>query len=472
MDYAIIALLIIAIVLSVYQIAVAKKPKQAATAMDRRDKEDIVGAFSSNVQVISSALATSAEHSSKEVKTNLTNMSEKIVENRVATERRLCDIERSLAESLDQIRQALERNISTMRNSNEAKLAEIQKTVHEKLMENSAQTEARLSDTKKHLADTLDQIHQTLERNITTLREGNEAKLAEIQKTVDEKLTKTLNDRFNESFKVLAGELERVTKTIGEMQKISSEVGTLSKMLSNVKTTGIFGEIQLGAIIDEILSPEQYEKNVVTNKAGRDPVEYVVKLPGGDDGEVLLPIDSKFPYTIYTDMQVAYENNDFDAFELKKKQLITTVKGMAKDIKEKYINPPHTTNFAVMFLPVEGLYAEVVKLGLVEELRSKYSITVAGPTTMAALLNSLQMGFQTLAIQKKSNEVWTILGMVKAEFAKFGGIMEAVQKKLNGASKELDQLIGVRTRAIDRSLRNVTVSADTPKLIDILDEEA
>ena len=417
MDYAIIALLIIAIVLSVYQIAVAKKPKQAATAMDRRDKEDIVGAFSSNVQVISSALATSAEHSSKEVKTNLTNMSEKIVENRVATERRLCDIERSLAESLDQIRQALERNISTMRKS-------------------------------------------------------NEAKLAEIQKTVDEKLTKTLNDRFNESFKVLAGELERVTKTIGEMQKISSEVGTLSKMLSNVKTTGIFGEIQLGAIIDEILSPEQYEKNVVTNKAGRDPVEYVVKLPGGDDGEVLLPIDSKFPYTIYTDMQVAYENNDFDAFELKKKQLITTVKGMAKDIKEKYINPPHTTNFAVMFLPVEGLYAEVVKLGLVEELRSKYNITVAGPTTMAALLNSLQMGFQTLAIQKKSNEVWTILGMVKAEFAKFGGIMEAVQKKLNGASKDLDQLIGVRTRAIDRSLRNVTVSADTPKLIDILDEEA
>ncbi|MBE5757231.1 MAG: DNA recombination protein RmuC [Clostridiales bacterium] len=254
------------------------------------------------------------------------------------------------------------------------------------------------------------------------------------------------------------------------MQKISSDVGNLSKMLSNVKTTGILGEIQLGAIIDEILSPEQYLKNVVTNKAGREPVEFAVKLPGGDEGEVLLPIDSKFPYTIYTDMQTSYETNDFDGYEIKKKQLISTIKSMAKDIKDKYINPPTTTNFAVMFLPVEGLYAEVVKMGLVEELRNKYSITVAGPTTMAALLNSLQMGFQTLAIQKKSNEVWSILGAVKTEFSKFGGIIENIQKKLNGASNDLDQLIGVRTRAIDRSLRSVTITGDTSKLLDT-DEE-
>ena len=325
---------------------------------------------------------------------------------------------------------------------------------------------------EKKLEERLELMRQSLERNIKTMQENNEKKLADIQKTVDEKLTKTLNDRFNESFKVLSEELTKVSRTIGEMQKISADVGNLSKMLSNVKTTGILGEIQLGAIIDEILSPEQYAKNIVTNKAGRDPVEFVIKLPGGDDGEVLLPIDSKFPYTVYTDMQAAYEQNNVEEFEAKKKQLIATIRSMAKDIKEKYINPPVTTNFAVMFLPVEGLYAEVVKLGLVDELRTKHSITVAGPTTMAALLNSLQMGFQTLAIQKKSNEVWNILGVVKSEFSKFGKIIEGIQKKLNGANADLDQLLGVRTRAIDRSLRNITALEDTDNLLQLPSDEA
>jgi DNA recombination protein RmuC len=288
------------------------------------------------------------------------------------------------------------------------------------------------------------------------MQSNNEKKLEEIQKTVDEKLTKTLNDRFAESFKILTDELARVSKTIGEMQKISSDVGNLTRMLSNVKTTGILGEIQLGAIIDEILTTEQYKKNVVTSKTSRDPVEFAVKLPGGDDGEVLLPIDSKFPYTIYTDMQTAYEENNFTEFEAKRKQLVNTVRSMAKDIKEKYVNPPHTTNFAVMFLPIEGLYAEVVKLGLVEELRAKYSITVAGPTTMAALLNSLQMGFKTLAIQKRSSEVWDTLGAVKTEFEKFEKTLLAVQTRLEGANKELDALVTTRTRAIQRKLRGVT----------------
>ena len=417
METTILILLIVAIViLTVILVKLFVKKSDGVDSMDKRDKEEIVSAFSSNISIISTALQTSQENSSKEVKANLENMSSKINENRQATEERLSTIERKLQDSLEQIR-------------------------------------------------------QTLERNIRSIQESNEKKLAEIQNTVDEKLTKTLNDRFSESFKILTDELAKVSQTIGEMQKISSDVGNLSKMLSNVKTTGILGEIQLGAIIDEILSPEQYAKNVVTNKAGRDPVEFVVKLPGGSDGEVLLPIDSKFPYTIYSDMQTAYETNDFAEYENKKKQLINTIKIMAKDIKEKYINPPITTNFAVMFLPVEGLYAEVVKMGLVDELRNKFSITVAGPTTMAALLNSLQMGFQTLAIQKKSNEVWTILGAVKTEFSKFGGIIEGIQKKLNGASSDLDQLLGVRTRAIDRSLRNVTITTDSTNLLDIETEE-
>lgn len=410
-----VLLVIIAVLCFILIVKLFMSKSNNITSIDRKDKEEIMRSFSYNVSIISSALQASAENSSKVVKANLDNMSEKINENRKATEERFYEIEKKLEYRLEQIR-------------------------------------------------------QTLERNVQVMRENNEKKLEEIQKTVDEKLTKTLNDRFNESFKVLSDELAKVTLTIGEMQKISSDVGNLSKMLSNVKTTGILGEIQLGAIIDEILSPEQYIKNVVTNKAGREPVEFAVKLPGGDDGEVLLPIDSKFPYIIYTDMQTAYEQNDFEEFEAKKKQLINTIKSMARDIKEKYINPPITTNFAVMFLPVEGLYAEVVKLGLVEELRTKHNITVAGPTTMAALLNSLQMGFQTLAIQKKSNEVWTILGAVKAEFAKFGAIIENIQKKLNGASNDLDQLLGVRTRAIDRSLRNVTITGDN-NLLNSADEE-
>ena len=254
------------------------------------------------------------------------------------------------------------------------------------------------------------------------------------------------------------------------MQKMSTDVGNLSKMLSNVKTTGIFGEIQLGAIIDEILAPEQYVKNVVTNKAGRDPVEFAIKLPGGDGGEVLLPIDAKFPYTIYTAMQTAYEQSNFAEFEEKKKQLINTIKSMAKDIQSKYINPPVTTNFAVMFLPIEGLYCEIVKLGLIEELSSKYNVTIAGPTTMAALLNSLQMGFKTLAIQKKSNEVWNILGAVKKEFGTFGDIIDNIQKRLNLASKDLDDLVGVRTRAIQRSLKNVEV-LEGSKILGLPEEE-
>ena len=415
MEIIIIILLLISISLSVFLLLKSRSDKgNTAVQMEKKDKDEIIGAFSSNVSIISGALRESADSSSKEVKANLENMSERIKDSGKTVEERFVHIEGKLEASLEQIR-------------------------------------------------------QTLERNIQTMQSNNEKKLDEIQKTVDEKLTKTLNDRFAESFKILTDELAKVSKTIGEMQKISSDVGNLTRMLSNVKTTGILGEIQLGAIIDEILTTEQYEKNVVTSKTSRDPVEFAVKLPGGDDGEVLLPIDSKFPYTIYTDMQTAYEQNNFAEFEAKKKQLVNTVKSMAKDIKEKYVNPPHTTNFAVMFLPIEGLYAEVVKLGLVEELRAKYSITVAGPTTMAALLNSLQMGFQTLAIQKKSNEVWSILGAVKAEFSKFGKIIEGIQKKLSGASNDLDQLLGVRTRAIDRSLRSVVMETDETDALDTPD---
>ena len=226
-------------------------------------------------------------------------------------------------------------------------------------------------------------------------------------------------------------------------------------MLSNVKTTGIFGEIQLGAIFDQILTKDQYETNFVTGD-GREPVEYAVKLPGQADGDfVYMPVDSKFPYTIYSELQNAYEANDFDAVKQKKDQLKNTIRSMAKDISTKYIYPPKTTNFAVMFLPVEGLYAEVAKQGLIEELQQKYNITIAGPTTMSALLNSLQMGFRTLAIQKKSGEVWRILGAVRTEFDKFNNIVDKIQKQFDTTSKDFDALVGTRSRMIASKLKSI-----------------
>lgn len=401
MEYAIITGIILVIVLNV-AVLIKLKTTKSVTVLDERDKREIKESFSSNINAITEALKYSTYNSSLLVQEKLKAMNDKIYDNSVLIDKRLESIERSQRDKLEEIR-------------------------------------------------------QTLERNVKNMQESNDKKLNDIKQTVDEKLTQTLNDRFKESFKYLTEELEKVTKTVGEMQSISKDVGNLTKVLSNVKTTGIFGEIQLGAIIEQVLSPDQYVKNVVTNKNGRDPVEFAVKMPGNGSDYVLMPIDSKFPYTIYNDMKAAYEKNDFSTYNDKQKELIQRIKGMAKDIKEKYVCPPETTNFAVMFLPIEGLYAEVVKLGLIEELQQKYGVTVAGPTTMSALLNSLQMGFRTLTIQKKSNEVWKILGAVKSEFDKFNDILTQIQRKLNLANNDLDTLIGVRSRMISSKLKNISV---------------
>lgn len=324
-----------------------------------------------------------------------------------------------------------------------------------RLMELTKQLDERMQKMSNSQEEKLEAIRQSNERNIKSLQEDNNKQLDRMRETVDEKLAKTINERFDESFKVLSGQLESVYKSLGEMQNIATDVGSLTKMLSNVKTTGIFGEIQLGAILEQLLTPDQYDTNIITGE-GREPVEFALKMPGVNEGEyVYLPIDSKFPYTIYNDLQTAYENNNFELVKQKKEQLKNTIKNMAKDINNKYICPPRTTNFAVMFLPIEGLYAEVAKQGLIEELQNKYNVTVAGPTTMSALLNSYQMGFRTLAIQKKSGEVWKILGAVRTEFEKFNVIIDRIRSKLEGTSKEFDALIGTRSRMIASKLKSV-----------------
>lgn len=331
-----------------------------------------------------------------------------------------------------------------------------QKTTAENLDQRLFELNTRFSHMAVENEQKLENIRGTIEKKITDLTEDNNRHLSEMRQTVDEKLQKTLEDRISQSFQLVSQRLEQVYKGLGEMQTLAAGVGDLKKVLSNVKTRGILGEIQLSAILEQILSPDQYEENVRTKSTGSERVEFAVKLPGDDEGIVWLPIDAKFPADAYSTLVDAYDTGDAAAVEAAAKNLERVIKSEAKDIHEKYVEPPYTTDFAIMFLPFEGLYAEVVRRGLLEVLQRDYKISIAGPTTMAALLNSLQMGFRTLAIQKHSSQVWDVLGAVKTEFDKFGAVLEATQTRINQANAELDKLIGTRTRSIQRKLRGVT----------------
>lgn len=331
-----------------------------------------------------------------------------------------------------------------------------QKTTAENLDQRLFELNTRFSHMAVENEQKLENIRGTIEKKITDLTEDNNRQLSEMRQTVDEKLQKTLEDRISQSFQLVSQRLEQVYKGLGEMQNLAAGVGDLKKVLSNVKTRGILGEVQLSAILEQILSPDQYEENVRTKSTGSERVEFAVRLPGDDDGVVWLPIDAKFPADAYSTLVDAYDAGDAAAVEAAAKNLERVIKSEARDIHEKYVEPPYTTDFAIMFLPFEGLYAEVVRRGLLEVLQRDYKISIAGPTTMAALLNSLQMGFRTLAIQKHSSQVWDVLGAVKTEFDKFGTVLEATQTRINQANAELDKLIGTRTRSIQRKLRGVT----------------
>jgi DNA recombination protein RmuC len=298
-------------------------------------------------------------------------------------------------------------------------------------------------------------IRTTVENRIFSLQEENNKRLEKMQMIVDEKLQKTLETRIGQSFQIVSERLEQVYKGLGEMQTLAAGVGDLKKVLANVKTRGILGEVQLGAILDQILAPEQYVTNVIVSSHNRNPVEYAVLLPGDESGKVYLPIDAKFPADAYMNLTQAYESGDPALIAEASSVLSSRIKAFAKDIRDKYIDPPNTTDFAIMFLPFEGLYAQVLQLGLLESLQRDYKVNIAGPTTMAALLNSLQMGFRTLAIQKRSGEVWHVLSAVKTEFDKFGEVLGSTQQKLEQANKDLDKLIGVRTRMIQKKLLQI-----------------
>lgn len=290
------------------------------------------------------------------------------------------------------------------------------------------------------------------------LLQNTEKKLEEMRTMVDEKLQKTLHERIGQSFELVSKQLANVQKGLGEMQTLAQDVGGLKRVLSNVKIRGTIGEVQLSMLLEQILAPDQYDTNVKTKPGSDKLVEFAVKLPGQaeDDQSIYLPIDAKFPKDVYEQLLDAYESGDLQRVGTTSRMLEQTIRGMAKDIRDKYLAPPYTTDFGIMFLPFESIYGEVTRrAALLEQLQQEYHVIVTGPTTLAAILNSLQMGFRTLAIQKRSSEVWRILGGVKAEFEKFGGLLEKAQKNLQTANNQLEEVMGKRTRAIQRQLRSI-----------------
>ena len=373
--------------------------------------------------------------------------------------------------------------------------------IRQEMKENREEMARNMRELRTELNQTLNlstqQMQNTLHRNLMTTNEmqrekfetmnrqqevlvkSTEKRLDEMRLMVEEKLQKTLNERIGQSFELVRSQLENVQKGLGEMKTLAEDVGGLKKVLGNVKTRGTFGEIQLGALLEQMLSPEQYDSNVKTRKNATEFVEFAIKLPGKDDGKstVYLPIDAKFPKDVYEQYVDAYEAGDIALMESTSKQLEITLKRMAKDIHDKYIEPPYTTDFAILFLPFESIYAEVIRrTSLVESLQKDYKIIVTGPTTLGAILNSLQMGFRTLAIQKRTSEVWSVLGAVKTEFGKFGGMLEKVQKNLQSAGDQLEEVMGKRTRAIERKLRQVEALPveDSSKMLSLdefVDEE-
>lgn len=357
------------------------------------------------------------------------------------------------------VRNEIGRQMSTQRQELSSQMQSTVKNMGDMISANQTEKMSQLEERIKTFSleneQKLENIRHSVEKRLEYLQSDNNRQLEKMRETVDEKLQKTLEEKMNKSFSLVNERLEQVYKGLGEMQNLAVGVGDLKKVLSNVKTRGILGEIQLKSILSEILSPEQYEENIATKKGSKNVVEFAIKLPADDDGVVYLPIDSKFPGDTYANLRDAIEKGSKDEIDSAVKILISRIKSEAKDIHDKYIDPPNTTEFAIMFLPFEGLYSEVVNRGLVEILQREYKVNIAGPSTMAALLNSLQMGFKTLAVQKRSAEVWEVLGGVKQEFDKFNDVLVLTQQRLDQANKELDKLVGVRTRQIQRKLKNI-----------------
>jgi DNA recombination protein RmuC len=388
--------------------------------------------------------------------------------NREETNKAAKEAREELASSLKSVSEQLSAIIGNFTGLVDNKMKDIHELLHTGLKNNREElsTSLRIFEEKfsakiealtKDTTEGLEKSRETIEKKLADLQQGNEKKLDEMRHTVDEKLHKTLETRLGESFKLVSERLENEKKSLGEMQTLANDVGSIKNVLSNVKNKGVLGEYQLGAILEQVLTPNQYEQSVRVKEGSRENVEFAVKIPSKEDSNkiVWLPIDAKFPTADYEVLLAAYESGDKETVVQAQKELKNKIEKFAKEIKEKYIDPPNTTEFGIMFLPFEGLYAEVLRIpGLFETIQNSHKVTITGPTTISAFLNSLQMGFRSLAVEKRTSEVWDLLGAVRTEFGKFGDVLQKTKEKLDSASKEIDRA-GVRSRAIERKLTDV-----------------
>ena len=460
---------------------------KALDTLRRELQNEIRASQNSNVTLVQNSVGQLGQSINNSVNQAFDRQDKRIgelVENVTARQN---ELKRAVEEKMDEFKRALDENIRNLRvsvaetnkqltdaqdklNESQQKLLREQlEAINKNLTDNLSRLEKQFDSIREQNTKTLDGIRETVENKLLQLQTDNAKQLDKMRETVDEKLQKTLNDRISQSFKVVNDRLGEVYQGLGEMKTLAGSVGDLKKVLSNVKTRGVMGELTLGAIMQEMLTPDQYDENVITKQGSTKRVEFAIKLPGVDDGHVYLPVDSKFPADAYHNLLDAYDTGDSEQIKAAYTVLDNRIKTFAKDIHDKYIDPPHTTNFGIMFLPFEGLYSEVVRRGLVDELQRKYQISVAGPTTFSALLNSLRMGFRTLAIQKHSDEVWEVLGAVKTEFGKFSDALGKAQMRIRQTGDELEALVGTRTRAINRKLNTVSAELtpeDSQKIID------
>ena len=537
MEIAILILLMIAVVLIVFVIIklsgskgtefeehFEKTSSKLESSMQdslSRLKQELSASTSQSMESMGSMLSQSQSQSSKlqqenvqiltsSVSTQLKQFEERLKTLESTNQQKLEETGRTISQSMNQSSKLQQENVQILANSvstqlkqfeerlktlestNQQKLEETGRTISQSMNQSSKlqlenvqilassvstqlkQFEERLKTLESTNQQKLEDMRTTMTQHLDLLQKDNAQKLENIRTTVDEKLQKTLEEKMTNSFQLVSQRLEEVYKGLGEMQNLAAGVGDLKKVLSNVKTRGILGEIQLGAILSEILSPEQYDTEVPTIPGSRDHVEFAVKLPAAENGDfIYLPVDSKFPGDTFAALQDAYSSSDSEAVKSAKKQLEAVIKKCAKDISTKYISPPYTTNFGILFLPFEGLYAEVVNMGLVESLQRDFHVNIAGPSTMAAMLNALQMGFRTLQIQKRSSEVWQVLGAVKTEFEKFDTVLVSAQKRLRMLDDDLTKLVTTRTNSINRKLRSVEQldEATAEKILDSSSEE-
>ncbi len=436
---------------------------------DNKALTDKLDLAEKNQQAFEQRLREEFRQSRTDLGTNLSSFQQNFLDT-------LKEISRMQQEQLNGISKGNQEVISNMSKNLEEKLSQLTERVQLNADKSRAALDASLKSFQDSFSQNVREFNELqkqkfadMERKQAELITSTELKLEKMRETVDEKLQKTLETRLGQSFELVSKQLESVQKGLGEMQTLASDVGGLKRVLSNVKTRGVLGEIQLGNILEQIMAPEQYDKNVKTKRSSNDIVEFAIKLPGRDDqdGAVYLPLDAKFPQEAYHLLQIAYDEGNSVKVDEATKTLTNSISKFAKDISEKYLDPPFTTDFAIMFLPIEGLYAEVVRnTDLIEQLQRKYKVIVTGPTTLAAILNSLQMGFKTLAIQKRSSEVWRILGEVKTEFGKFGDVLKKAQDKIRDASTEIDKLVTTRTNVMQRKLKEVQeLPASDPDLL-------